>query len=205
MFNNTTLNQYIKTHPITSLILAINTLMLFVMLFSGGFSIENLIRFGGIVPPLVLDQGEYYRLILAMTLHGSIFHYFMNSYVLYILGSHLERIVGPKKYAILYLVSGIVSSLFVVFFGERNVVTIGASGAIYGVMGGLFMLTLVKKEWFQPQSIQWIRNLIIINLVITFIVPNISVLGHLGGLIAGLILFYIMTPKRPYFVEQYYK
>jgi len=197
--------QYIKLHPITSIILGINTFMLVVVLLNGGFTIENLILYGGLLPSRVTEQGEYYRIILAMTLHGGLFHFLINSYVLYILGGHLERLIGPKRFGTLYLISGIVSSLFVVFFGESNIVTIGASGAIYGVMGGLFMLTHIKKEWFQPQTIQWLRNLIIINLILTFILPNISRLGHIGGLIAGLVLLYFMTPERPYFIDQYYK
>lgn len=195
--------KYFKSHPVTATIILINTIMALLLLFSGGFNVLNLVEWGGLVPVLVTDFNEYHRLILAMFLHGSIFHFLINSYVLYIIGGQLERMIGPYKYTCLYLFSGLVASIFVVLFGEPNVVTIGASGAIYGVMGGLFMLTLLKKKWFRPQAIAWIRQLIIINLVVTFIIPNISVWGHLGGLLGGFILFYFITPKKPYFVVQY--
>ncbi len=197
------LKKYFEAHPVTSIILILNTLFALLVLLSGGFTINNLVNWGGLVPILVTEQNEYHRLVLAMFLHGGIFHFLMNSYVLYIIGGQLERIIGPVKFSILYVISGLFASIFVVLFGEPNVVTIGASGAIYGVMGGLFMLTLLKKSWFRPQSINWIRQLILINLVLTFIIPNISVWGHLGGLIGGFLLFYFLTPKKPYFVVQY--
>lgn len=193
--------EYYKNHPVTSIIIIINLVMGFLVMFSGGFSIPNLISWGAIVPPLITEQGEYYRIVAAMALHGSILHLLMNSYVLFYIGGHLEKLLGPKKYLLVYLVSGIISSLFVVYFGEPNVVTIGASGAIFGVMGGLFMLTIKKASWFHPQTIRSIRNLMVINLIFTFVIPNISVLGHLGGLIAGVLLFFVITPDEPYFTR----
>jgi len=195
------LKEYYKNHPVTSIIVIINLVMAILVMFSGGFSIANLISWGAIVPPLITEQKEYYRILTAMALHGSVIHFLMNSYVLFYIGGHLERFIGPIKYLIVYLVAGIISSLFVVFFGASNVVTIGASGAIFGVMGGLFMLTIKKASWFHPQAIRSIRNLMLINLVFTFIIPNISIPGHLGGLVAGVLLFFVITPDEPHFTR----
>lgn len=194
--------DYITKHPITFILLLLNTVMVFVVIFTGGFTTLNLVRWGALFPPLIRDNQEYFRLIAAMFLHGSITHYLFNSFALYYLGGHMERLIGPKWYLILYMGSGLLSSLFVAFLGNIGDVTIGASGAIFGIMGGLFMLTIKQKKWFHPRTIKSIQQLMIMNLVITFLVPNISILGHLGGLIMGMAILYFFTPKYPYFYMQ---
>ncbi len=194
---------YFTFHPVTTVILIINTIMALLVLFSGGFTLQNLISWGGLVPPLVTELGQYYRMLTAMALHGSILHVLMNGYVLYYIGGHLERLIGPKRYAIVYLASGILSSLFVVFFGQPNVVTVGASGAIFGVMGFLLILTFRKPTWFPPSIAKSIKNLTLINLVITFLIPNISILGHLGGIVGGALLAFILTPDEPDYLKRY--
>ena len=194
---------YFTFHPVTTVILIINTIMALLVLFSGGFTLENLISWGGLVPPLVTELGHYYRILTAMALHGSILHVLMNGYVLYYIGGHLERLIGPKRYAVVYVVSGVLSSLFVVFFGQPNVVTVGASGAIFGVMGFLLVLTFTKPTWFPLSIAKSIRNLALINLVITFLIPNISILGHLGGIIGGALLALILTPDEPEYLKRY--
>jgi rhomboid protease GluP len=80
---------------------------------------------------------------------------------------------------------------------KPNSVTIGASGAIYGIIGALLVLTFTRKEWFFSQAIRSIRNLIIINIAFTFLVPSISIEGHLGGFVIGFIFIQFMTPNEP--------
>lgn len=193
---------YYRLHPVTSLILLINLMMVIVLTTTGGFGLDNLIRYGAIYPALVTEYNQYYRILTAMILHGSFLHFLMNSFVLYYLGGHMERLIGPFKYLVVYLLSGVVSSLFVIFLGPAGAVTIGASGAIFGVMGGLLTLTFIRKQWFNPQAIRSIRQLMVINLIITFVIPNISREGHIGGLIVGLLLFFIITPEYPYYYVQ---
>lgn len=200
--DSTAIKDYINKHPVTFILLVLNTVMVFIVIFTGGFSTINLVQWGAIFPPFVRDNGELYRLIAAMFLHGSITHFLFNSFALYYLGGHMERLIGPKWYAILYMGSGLLSSTFVAYLGDVNDVTIGASGAIFGIMGGLFMLTIKQKSWFYPRTIKSIQQLMIINLAITFLVPNISILGHLGGLIMGMALLYLFTPSYPYFYVQ---
>jgi len=193
--------EYYKFHPVTTVILAINLVMAIILIVTGGFDTENLVKLGALVPILVTEEGEYYRIITAMFLHGGFLHLLSNSFVLYYIGAYMERLVGPKKYLLIYMISGIISSLFVLFLASDLSVTIGASGAIFGVMGGLLVLTFLRKEWFSDHTIRTIRQLIIINVVITFLVPNISIPGHMGGLIAGILLCYLMAPKSPYYYK----
>jgi rhomboid protease GluP len=192
---------YIKKHPINAFLILLNFLFFVVTLLTGGFDIENIVRLGAIFPPFILDENEYFRLITGMFLHANVFHFLMNMYVLYYLGGHMEQLIGPRKFLLLYFFSGIVSSLVITYFGDPQTVTVGASGAIFGIMGGLFMLTILRKNWFDPRTIRSIQNLMVLNLILTFVIANISIFGHLGGLVAGILLFFIITPEHPYFIE----
>ncbi len=196
------IKRFIKYQPITSSILFINLIMTVILFIDGNFSIVTLIKYGGLNPLLITQFHEYYRLLTVMFLHGSIIHFLVNSFAIFYLAGQMELILGPKKYALLYFVSGIGSSLLVVLFGAQDQITVGASGAIFGIMGGMLLLTFTRSKWFNKQTIRSIRQMTIINLAITFLVPNISVYGHLGGLITGIILFYFITPEIPYFFEK---
>lgn len=196
------IKRFIKYQPITSTILLINFVMTVILFLDGNFSINTLVKYGGLNPLLITQFHEYYRLVTVMFLHGSIIHFLVNSLAIYFLAGQMELILGPRKYALLYFVSGIGSSLLVVLLGAEDKITVGASGAIFGIMGGMLLLTFIRSQWFNKQSINSIRQMTIINLVITFLVPNISAAGHIGGLITGILLFYFLTPEIPYFIEK---
>lgn len=188
---------YFKRFPITASLLLINTLMVIIVLLTGGFSLKNLIDLGAMNPTLVSVNHEYYRLFMAMFLHGSFIHFLANSYFLFFMGQFVEKLLGRNKYLLIYFLSGIGSSLLIWWLGDSNSVTIGASGALFGVLGAVLLLTYLKPRWFTPLGIKNIRMLAIINLVFTFVIPNISVYGHLGGLLTGMVLIYFLTPNPP--------
>lgn len=188
---------YIKRSPITAILVLLNTLMLILTLVTGGFSVANLAKLGGLIPARVKENNEYYRLLLAIFLHGSILHFFFNTYFLHYFGSFVEDLLGKFKFIVIYLLSGLGSSLLVLFLGDPYVITIGASGALFGVLGALLILTFIKTKWFHPNTVKSIRNVSVLNLIFTFLMPNISVLGHLGGFITGAILIYLLTPNKP--------
>ena len=190
---------YFRKQPVTFVLLAINTIMFFVVLFNGGFDGASLTKNGGLVPRLVTEEKEYYRLVVAMFLHGGFFHFLMNSYFLHFLGGFTEKLLGGKRYAILYMLSGLGSSIAVWQLSNPNIPTIGASGALYGIMGGLLILTFVRPNWFSPYGIRSIRMISIINILFTFALGNVvSFWGHMGGLISGIILTYLLIPKTPF-------
>lgn len=196
------IKRFIKYQPITSSILLVNLVMTIILFVDGNFSINTLVKYGGLNPIFITQFHEYYRLVTVMFLHGSIIHFLVNSLAIYFLAGQMELILGPRKYTLLYFVSGIGSSLLVVLLGAQDKITVGASGAIFGIMGGMLLLTFTRSKWFNKQSINSIRQMTVINLVITFLVPNISAAGHIGGLITGIILFYFLTPEIPYFFEK---
>mgnify|MGYP001548465124 CR=1 FL=1 len=192
------INAYYEKHKVTATLILINVMMGLVVISSGGFTISNLISWGALNPYYVRVEGDWYRIVTSMLLHGSIFHLLMNMYVLYYIGGFMERILGPLKYTLMYVIAGISASLLVVLIGNVNAVTVGASGSIFGIMGGLFLMTYVKSSWLNPQTIRQIRFITGLNLILTILIPSISVEGHFGGLIAGLILFYVLVDKEPY-------
>ncbi len=202
--NNTT-NQILrslKQFPVTSVLIFINILMLIYTLITGGFTTGNLIDLGGLVPVAVTEFGEYYRVITSMFLHGSILHFFFNMYALYILGRNMEMLIGPYKFILITMIGGIGAGVSVVFFSPDVSLTIGASGFIFAIIGALLYLTFTRKRWFHPRSINSIRFIVLLNIGITFVIPNISVAGHLGGLIMGVLLMIPLIPDIPYFVKR---
>ncbi len=124
--------------------------------------------------------GHYWQLITSMFTHVDLWHIGFNMLALYVLGPQLESVLGRARFLALYLLSGFVGSVAVYWLSNPQVGTIGASGAIFGLLGGL--LVVVIKVRGQVQSILvWVG----INLVFTITVPNISWQGHLGGLVGG--------------------
>ncbi len=138
-----------------------------------------------------LAHGEWWRILSPAFLHYGPFHLAVNMYSLYFAGSLLEQVIGRWRFALLYFASGIAGSAGAIWLSP-NSVTVGASGAIFGVLGGLFVL---ERERHIATGGQ-VAGLIVLNLVFTFALSNISVGGHIGGLIAGAILMWLLLRFR---------
>ncbi len=192
---------YFQICPVTFYLILFNTIIFILTLATGGFTVDNLVRLGGLVPGYVKLNNEYYRIIMAMFLHGSVIHFLMNMVALYFLGTAMERVMGHVRYLGLYFIAGIGSGVMIVLLGEPYQLTIGASGALYGIMSGLFFITLKNPTWFHPQGIKSIRSLTIINFAITFLFPNISIIGHISGFVFGFLACLLLVPKYPDFMK----
>ena len=127
--------------------------------------------------------GEWWRIITGGFLHAGILHIGMNMLVLWLLGSQLERVVGGVKFACLYVTSLFAGSLGVLLI-DPTAPTVGASGAVFGLMGAAFIFQ--RSRGIDPWS-SGLGGLIMLNLIITFFVPGISKGGHIGGLVGGAI------------------
>lgn len=187
-----------KGIEVTMILIVINAaVFLFSAWLSGSLNINALVLvlLGGNYKPLVLE-GEYYRLFTAMFLHGDIQHLAFNMYSLYALGSNLERMMPKWKYLILYLVAGLGGS-YLSHLRMGNIVSIGASGAIFGLLGALIGYVMKNREMFRSGAL---LNLVIIagiNLAWGFQPGSgIDNYGHLGGLISGFLLSFVIKPGR---------
>jgi membrane associated rhomboid family serine protease len=141
---------------------------------------------------LGVAHGEWWRLFTAMFLHASFFHLAVNMYSLFFVGSIMEQVIGRWRFLLLYLASGLAGSAGALLLSPLSP-TVGASGAIFGVLGGLFILERRRHIATGGQ----VAGLIVINLVITFAFSStISVGGHIGGLIGGMILMLALLQFR---------
>jgi membrane associated rhomboid family serine protease len=135
-----------------------------------------------------LDQGEWWRLITAAFLHANLIHLGMNMVVLWIVGAPVEQAIGRGRFLALYLVSGLAGSAGALVFSP-NAITVGASGAIFGILGAALVLESQRSYVLGGQAL----GLIVVNLVLTFAIPNISVGGHLGGLAGGALSMFALS------------
>jgi membrane associated rhomboid family serine protease len=141
--------------------------------------------------PVLIARGQWWRLITPMFLHSPflIWHIVFNTMALFIYGPNVERAYGTRRFVALYLVTGFVAGAVSYAFGPCNVYGLGASGAIFGVIGVL-LVYLFKRRRSAAEG-QFLRGLLVlvgINFLIPFVYPGIDVYAHLGGLGAGLLL-----------------
>ncbi|MDQ2677202.1 MAG: rhomboid family intramembrane serine protease [Actinomycetota bacterium] len=146
---------------------------------------------GALFGPLVAD-GDWWRVVTGSFMHSGVLHLGMNMLLLWFLSQELEPALGRVRFAILYGVSLVGGSLGVLVLSPLSP-TVGASGAVFGLMGALIVLQLRAKQ--NPWQ-SGIGGLVLINLLLTFAMPNISVGGHLGGLLAGAAAGAVLQPLR---------
>ena len=132
---------------------------------------------------LLIADGEYYRLVTAAFLHGSVMHLLLNMFALYLLGTPLEEWFGRLRYGVLYGLSLLGGSVASFALSDPFSYAVGASGAIFGLMGATYAVAL-KQRW----DVRPVTVLIVLNLVLGFVVPNIDWRAHLGGLVVGLVV-----------------
>ena len=142
----------------------------------------------GDVVPHGIAHGEWYRLFTAMFLHYGVLHLLLNMYALWILGRELERVLGPLRFIGLYVLAGIGGNVAAYLFSAPNSMTAGASTAVFGLMAGIFVVLKRLKLSVAP-----ILPIIVINVIFTFVISNISVAGHLGGMVVGAVVAAILA------------
>ena len=147
---------------------------------------DNFINMFAVYGPFIRKYHEYYRLLTGTLLHGGLFHLLSNCYALYIIGSQIESFYGKSKYLIIYLFSAITGSLLSITLA--NNASIGASGAIFGLMGALLYFGYYYRVYIGSTWKQRILPVIVLNLVIGLIVPGIDYFAHIGGLIGGVLI-----------------
>ena len=155
---------------------------------------EAVLSQGALVPALVA-QGEAWRLITSAFLHSGFVHLALNMLSLYFLGSFAEVTFGRSRFLALYLISGIAGGLAYLYFGSFNAPAVGASGAIFGLLGGVFGFA-IRRGTFSTRNpiISQLLLLTGLNLFIGFTIPGVSNTAHIGGLLGGLVFGYLMAP-----------
>ena len=164
--------------------------------FGGGVGMERVLNDGALIPVAVLQGGQWWRIVTGAFLHGGLIHIGVNMMSLFFLGRFIEFALGSWRMLVVYMVSLIASGLGVVYFSDPNVATVGASGAIFGLFGALFAIGFKLGK----PGMELVRanvGILVLNLIITFTVPQISWQAHVTGLVAGFALTYaIYFPPR---------
>jgi membrane associated rhomboid family serine protease len=126
---------------------------------------------------------QWYRMVTTMFLHGSIIHIAFNMYILWVFGSAVEQYLGTMRYLGLYFISGLAGSAGALLVFPYTP-TLGASGAIFGVLGAMMILEWQVTGRLAGQA----AMLIVLNLVLSFVIPNVAWSAHVGGLIGGMVI-----------------
>lgn len=173
-----------KTAPVTLILVIIN-----VVVFGLTILLAPIPTLFGMMDYDLVSKGQVYRLFTAIFLHGGVEHILSNMVMLYAAGDLLERRIGHVRFALAYLLSGIagnaVSYLYEAVSGARYT-AVGASGAVYGIMGVIICLALRKVRGFEIPK-QRIFLALIFSIYSSFAIPNIDYSAHIGGMAAGLI------------------
>lgn len=167
-------------------IIAINIIVFIVCTFTGNL----LYNIGDLQGFSVVEEGEIYRLLTSVFIHADINHLVSNMLILYLVGDMVEKIVGHGKYLFLYFLSGLGGDLLSVYYQiimHSEIGSVGASGAIFGIIGALFILVIVNKGRVQYVTFGKMVFLISYSLYSGFVSTNVDNAGHIGGLLAGVI------------------
>jgi membrane associated rhomboid family serine protease len=140
---------------------------------------NEIYREGVLFGPLVAN-GDWWRLVTAMFLHYGPLHLGLNMLALWWFGAAVEQVLGRGRYLLLYIVSGLCGSAGALLFSPESL-TVGASGAIFGILGAAFVLERQRTYVLGGGAV----SIIVLNLAFTFFIPGISIGGHIGGLVGG--------------------
>ena len=146
---------------------------------------DNLV-FNYSVNGVFVRSGQIYRLLTGTFIHIDVMHFLCNAYSLYIIGTQIENFYGRSKFLLIYLVSAICGSLLSI--AMTNSLSIGASGAIFGLLGAYAYFGYHYRVYFGTVLLRQIVPIIILNLAIGFMVPGIDNFAHIGGLIGGFLI-----------------
>jgi rhomboid protease GluP len=183
-----------KTPYVTYALIAINVLMFLLLEFhgylltgglGGSTNLFQLIRFGAHYQPLI-KGGEYYRLFSSLFLHIGVMHLLFNNYALYVLGKQIETFYGHLKFALIYFGGGLIANLLVFLFVP--VVSAGASSALFGLFSAYLYFGYHNRVILGRIMKESIVPVLVLNLVLGFVIPNINVTAHIGGLIGGFVV-----------------
>ena len=182
--------------PVTLVIILINIIVFAAMSLLGSTADSYfMLAHGALSLDRIQVNYEYYRLLTAIFLHFGMEHLLANMLALWVFGERVEKAVGKVRFVILYLLSGIMGnavSLLITFISGSTVVSAGASGAVFGVIGALFAIVIMNRGKFGDLTGGRAVFLLIYSVFSGFSVEGIDNAAHIGGLVTGLLLGFIL-------------
>lgn len=195
--------------PVTWAIVAVNVVLWLGLTVTGGSeNSSNLLRWGAKFGPGILD-GEWWRLIAPIFLHAGLFHLITNTFGLIIFGGTVETTLGRVSYAGVYLLSGVLGNVASLWWGPS--LGVGASGAVFGIIGAFGAYLLLNREHLGPigrQSLTTVGFLVVINVIFGLVIMGMDNAAHVGGLLGGALIGFALSPQerlavppRPFQIE----
>ena len=183
---------------LTVLLLYVNSVIMFLMYLDGYTHnpIETSLKYGAQWTYYIMEYGEWWRLATSWFVHYGIQHFAMNMFSLGIIGSAVEGELGSIKFAVVYVLSGLGSSLATLYFGSDFSVSAGASGAICGILGFAYIYAHVRRTTIGILNSRSLLAWIIVSQAYGFIMPNVGWLAHLGGLMTGVLVGFAIAKIR---------
>ena len=188
-----------KPAYVNGALIAVNILYYFWLELHG--STENagyMVSHGAMYVPLIVEKKEYYRLLTSVFMHFGISHLVNNMIIQFVLGDNLERALGKIKYLVFYLLCGVGANVFSMIVSINDyewAVSAGASGAIFGVIGGLLYVVIRNRGQLEDLSTRQLVLFVVCSLYFGFSSTGIDNAAHIGGLVLGFLLAMIFYGK----------
>ena len=180
-----------KPSHVSFVFILINVVMWVLLEYNGGSTnLATLLTFGAINVELIRETGEYWRILSSVFLHIGFAHLAYNVFALYIFGSRLEKYINVGQYVFIYIFSGLLGGLFS-YGGSMlmgtNTVAAGASGAIYGLLGAILILSRASGQSIDGLNSYMMWLIFIFGIVFSVVSPSVDAFAHVGGFVGGLI------------------
>ncbi|MBP2098603.1 rhomboid family intramembrane serine protease [Enterococcus rivorum] len=193
------IKRFMKEPIVTYLLLGVTTITFLAMeLFGGSENIGVLVNFGAMSRVHIIALHEYWRFFTPIFLHIGWMHFAVNMVTLYYIGSQIESIYGHWRYLIIYLLSGIAGNVLSFALGSPNSISAGASTSLFGLFGAFVILGRHFRH--NPSVMFMVRRyamFIGLNLVFNLFSSSVDIMGHIGGLVGGLLLASVLgVPKQ---------
>ena len=187
------MREQIKPFPAVTIAIAAINILIWIFLEAAGstYDSEFMTAWGAAYTPCILEGGEWWRLLSCTFLHFGAEHLLNNMFIFVLTGMRLERFLGKLPFALLYLLSGFAGSALSFIMelkAEEIVVSAGASGAVFGVLGGLIGAALLNHGKVEELSLKGLFIMLALNLYNGFTTAGVDNWGHIGGFAGGFLL-----------------
>ena len=192
----TALRRSLRDLPATYGLLAVLAVMYVLEGGLGGSpALMRLVNLGAQVNVLVL-QGQWWRIVTAIFLHLNWLHILLNGWSLFVMGELVEPAFGWRRFLALFLLGGVMGGLLSLVAYPPYSVLVGASGAIFGLLGATGVIALEAQGPLRGYLLRWLGSILVLNLAFDFMYPGIGVWDHIGGLVGGFLAAYMLGGVR---------
>ena len=196
------MKKSLSPNAVTYCLMGVNLLYFLFLTLHGRteYDMDLMMRYGAVYEPLIFQEHQYYRLLTACFMHFGIEHLVNNMLVLFVTGGYLEQALGHVRYLILYLTAGVLANLISCFWNAglgEAVVSAGASGAVFAVVGGLLWVALRNRGRLGNLTLRQLLIMAVLSFYLGFTEGGVDNAAHLGGLVSGFLLaIFLYWPKK---------